>query len=79
MAAKEIGEYCDINQQVTIGYKGNSAAVIGSNVKICAGSIIVGGVKIGDGAKVGAGAVVTHDVKVGDVVVGVPAKSINQQ
>lgn len=79
MAAKEIGEYCDINQQVTIGYKGNSSAVIGSNVKICAGSIIVVGVKIGDGAKVGAGAVVTHGIKVGDVVVSVPAKSINQQ
>lgn len=79
MAAKEIGEYCDINQQVTIGYKGNSSVVIGSNVKSCAGSIIVVGVKIGDGAKVGAGAVVTHDIKVGDVVVSVPAKSINQQ
>lgn len=79
IAAKEIGEYCDINQQVTVGYKGDSAAVIGNNVKICAGAIIVGGVKIEDGAKIGAGAVVTHDVEANDVVVGVPAKTIKHQ
>ena len=76
IAAKKIGENCSINQQVTIGYNGDSAPIIGDNVTIAAGAIVIGGVSIHNNAIVGAGAVVTHDVKENDVVVGYSARSI---
>jgi maltose O-acetyltransferase len=49
--------------------------VIGSNVWIGGGAIILPGVTIGDDAIVGAGSVVTRDVPAGATVRGVPAKS----
>lgn len=48
--------------------------VIGNNVWIGGGSIILPGVTIGDGAVVGAGSVVTRDVPAAAVVVGNPAR-----
>lgn len=48
--------------------------VIGNDVWIGTGAIILYGVHIGDGAVVGAGAVVTRDVPPYAIVVGVPAK-----
>ena len=48
--------------------------VIGHDVWIGMGAIILPGVTIGDGAIVSAGAVVTADVEPGAVVVGVPAR-----
>ncbi|MEG0379706.1 MAG: DapH/DapD/GlmU-related protein, partial [Eubacterium sp.] len=51
-----------------------AAIVIGKNVWIGSGAIILPGVTIGDGAIVGAGAVVTQNVRPSTVVGGVPAK-----
>ncbi|TBR22377.1 MAG: sugar O-acetyltransferase, partial [Reyranella sp.] len=48
--------------------------VIGADVWIGGGAIILPGVSIGDGAIVGAGAVVTRDVPAGVTIVGNPAK-----
>jgi acetyltransferase-like isoleucine patch superfamily enzyme len=53
--------------------------VIGNDVWIGAGAIILPEVKIGDGAVIGAGAVVTKDVPPYAVVVGVPAKILRYQ
>jgi acetyltransferase-like isoleucine patch superfamily enzyme len=53
--------------------------VIGNDVWIGAGAIILPEVKIGDGAIIGAGAVVTHDVPAYAMVVGVPAKILRYQ
>ena len=50
--------------------------VIGDDVWIGAGALILPGVTVGDGAIVGAGAVVTKDVPVGETYAGVPARSI---
>jgi maltose O-acetyltransferase len=50
--------------------------VIGRNVYIGAGAIILPGVKIGDRSIIGAGAVVTEDIPPDSVAVGVPAKVI---
>jgi tetrahydrodipicolinate N-succinyltransferase len=50
--------------------------MIGNDVWIGAGALILSGVTIGDGAIVGAGSVVTHDVPPYAVVGGVPAKII---
>jgi maltose O-acetyltransferase len=49
--------------------------VIGENVWIGGGAIILPGVTIGDDAVIGAGSVVTRDVAAGTTVVGNPARS----
>lgn len=75
--AQSIGDNCEIWQQVTIGNKFNEDSGkprIGSNVKICAGAIIVGDVEIGDNSVIGAGAVVIRDVPANVIVGGVPAR-----
>ena len=79
IAAKEIGKNCRVFQQVTVGFHGEHAPVIGDDVQITAGAIVIGNVHIGDGATVGAGAVVTHDVPENAVVAGVPAKVIKMK
>jgi len=50
--------------------------LIGNDVWIGLGAIILSGVTIGDGAVVGAGAVVSRDVPPYAVVVGSPARII---
>jgi acetyltransferase-like isoleucine patch superfamily enzyme len=50
--------------------------IIGNDVWIGTGAIILAGITIGDGSIVGAGSVVTHDVPGNSVVGGVPAKMI---
>lgn len=49
--------------------------IIGADVWIGGGAIILPGVTIGDGAIVGAGAVVTRDVPAGVTVMGNPARA----
>ena len=74
ISAKSIGDYCKINQQVTIGYANNDdAPTIGNNVKIHAGAKVIGGISIGDNVVIGANAVVVKDVPHNCTVVGVPA------
>lgn len=79
VAAKEIGENCFINQQVTIGYNGKKAPIIGDNVRIAVGAIVIGDVYIDDGAIVAAGDVIKLNVELGDVVAGVPAVSVKNK
>ncbi|HTU70975.1 MAG TPA: acyltransferase [Candidatus Baltobacteraceae bacterium] len=53
--------------------------VIGNDVLIYSGAIIVPGVRIGDGASVAAGAVVVRDVPAGARVGGVPARVLSAE
>lgn len=75
----QIGNYCSIGQQVTIG-GGNSRypglPIIGNHVRISKGAIVFGGITIGDNAIIGANAVVNKPVPDNAVVAGVPAKII---
>ncbi len=77
IAAKEVGSYCWINQQVTIGWTfDDEPPRIGNGVRITAGAKVLGKIKIGDNAIVGANAVVVKSVDDNSIVGGVPAKKI---
>ena len=55
----KIGSNCTILQNVTIAKKGDKGPVIGNNVYLGAGSIIMGDIEIGNNSIIGAGAIVT--------------------
>lgn len=78
-----IGENCKIFQNVTIGAKisgksdNNSVPVIGNNVMIGAGAVLLGNIHIGDNSVIGANAVVLNNIESDTIAVGVPAYVIN--
>lgn len=80
--AKEIGKNFTVYQQVTVGrgkcIDGNDCPIIGDNVTIYAGAIVIGGIRIGNGVSIGAGAVVVKDVPDNAVVVGAPVRVIQK-
>ncbi len=78
IAAKEIGKHCFVNQQVTIGYNGDEAPLIGDNVTITCGAKIIGGVMVGKNSIIGANAVVVKDVPENSTVVGVPGRIVKR-
>lgn len=57
----------------------NNKIIIGNNVWIGAGAIVLPGVKIGDNAVIGAGSVVTKNVPQNIIVAGNPAKKIRDR
>jgi serine O-acetyltransferase len=74
VGAKRIGENLWVNQQVSIGYTSlDERPVIGDNVTIRVGAIVLGDITIGDNSIVGAGAVVMKSVPPNCTVIGVPA------
>lgn len=77
--AQEIGTDCQIWHLVTLGKKNinkeENRPIIGNNVSICAGSIVIGNISIGSSSVIGAGSVVTHSCVENSVLMGVPAKN----
>ncbi len=80
ISAESIGDFCWINQQVTIGYDIDrpERPRLGNGVRVCAGAKVIGDISLGDNAIVGANAVVTKDVAENAVVGGIPARVISQ-
>lgn len=67
--AKRIGKNFHVYQQVTIGFNGSKAPVIGDNVRVCCGAKVIGGIHVGNNVVIGANAVVCKDVP-DNVVIG---------
>ncbi|MDF2631443.1 MAG: hypothetical protein K0Q85_39 [Caproiciproducens sp.] len=73
IAANKIGDNCWINQQVTIGFKNKTdSPIIGNNVRITAGAVVIGKVNIGENSVIGANSSVTKDIPPNCTVVGNP-------
>lgn len=76
-----VGRNCRLFQHVTIGSAwsgggspGDGVPIIGKDVMLGAGCVLLGDIQIGDGAVIGANAVVTKSVPARCVAMGVPAK-----
>ena len=80
-----IGENCALRNSTTIGHKkladGSFSACprIGNNVDIGANVCIIGDITIGDNVIIGAGTVVTKNIPADSVVVGNPARILEQK
>jgi len=71
-----IGDRCGIMQNVTIGTNMDERVpVIGNDVFIGAGAVVLGGITIGDGVRIAANSLVINDVPPNSFAVGVPAKA----
>jgi len=84
IGAFSIGENAIIYQGVTIGareldfsYLETSRPIIGNDVVISTGAVILGPIKIGDRARIGANSVVLSSIPNDVLAVGAPAKVID--
>jgi serine O-acetyltransferase len=75
-----IGDDCTIRQGVTLGAAGrysiDEAPVLGNNVDVGAGAVIMGRVKVGDNSRIGANAVIMMDVPPNSTAFAQPARVI---
>lgn len=78
-----IGSNCTIAQNVTLGLKKTGlktgAPIIGNNVFIGPGAVVLGNIKVGNNAAIGANSVVLHDVPENTTVAGAPAVIISRK
>lgn len=77
----KVGKNCSLHGNNCIGNDGISpeAPIIGDNVDIGVGAMIIGNVRVADNVKIGAGAVVVHSIdEPGVTVVGVPARIVRK-
>ena len=75
----KIGSNCIVYQNVTIGSdKNGNVPVIGNNVVIFPGAVLIGKISIGDNCIVGANSFVNRNFSENLVIAGVPAKIISK-
>lgn len=77
----QIGRNCNISHGVTVGQinrgERKGTPIIGDNVYIGPGAIVIGRIRIGNNVAIGANTVVTKDVPDNAVVVGAPGRVIS--
>jgi len=73
-----IGDNCWISQNVTIGRRGSDKGVpvIGNNVHIGAGSVVIGEIEIGDYSIVGSNSLVNRSIPPHSLAFGTPARVV---
>ena len=73
-----MGANCSVAQNVTVGYKGAGKStippVIGNNVYLGCGAVVIGAIHIGDDCVIGANATVVTDIPCGSTVLGPKAQ-----
>ena len=80
-----IGNNCHFFQNVTIGSRwtkglcDGTCPVIGDNVMIGAGAVIIGDISIENNVRIGANAVVLSDIPNDSIAVGIPARIIERK
>lgn len=77
-----IGNDCEIFQNVTIGSNrkeknGRMMPIIGDNVSIGSGAVVVGSIRIGNNVKIDANSYVDRDVPDNALAVGIPVRIID--
>lgn len=77
----KIGKNANISHNVTIGQtnrgRKKGVPIIGDNVFIGAGAVVIGNIKVGNNVAIGANSVVTDDIPDNAVVVGIPARIVS--
>ena len=81
---QSMGEDCQVWQNVVIGKsssdEGEDRPIIGNGVRIAAGAIVVGDIRIADNSTIGAGAIAVKDVtEEGTLVVAQPSRYISRK
>ena len=74
-----MGRNCDLAHRITIGASAmgrGGIPVLGDNVYIGTGAVLVGKIKVGSGAKIAANTLVITNVPEGATVMGVPGRII---
>jgi serine O-acetyltransferase len=78
----KIGKNCTLGHGVVIGTAANGtpdAPMIGNNVFIGSGAVLIGGIEVGDDVKIGANTVVNKNIPSSVTVVSQPFRIINQE
>ncbi len=74
-----LGRNCDVAHRTTIGASAmgrSGIPIIGDNVYIGTGAVLVGKIRVGNGAKIAANTLVMSNVPAGATVMGVPGRII---
>jgi len=84
IGAIEMGKYCNVSQQVSIGHGGrgtdrHGVPKIGEYVYIGPGAKLFGKIRIGNNVSIGANAVVSKDIPDNAIVVGNPGRIVGYQ
>ena len=77
----KVGKNCSIhiNTALVAGGTSSEAPLLGDNIVIGIGAILIGGIKIGNNCAIGAGAVVNKSFDDNNTIAGVPAKIISNK